>query len=111
MPVIDRDGALIGAVKYVREGNPRTSVVVDGKPFAEESLNEAVARALTCVEPQVNLPLAEQLVRRGFLKVAGVGLLDQDRYVAADQIACSGEDVVRLAVCAEELAVERQDWI
>lgn len=111
MPVVDSDGALIGSVKYVREADPLASVVVDERPFAEKNPNEALARALTPVEPQVDLPVAEQLIRRGFLKVAGAGLMDHDRYVAADQIAYADEDVVRLAARADELAVERQDWM
>lgn len=111
MPVVDSDGVLIGSVKYVREGDPLASVVVTDRPFAEENLNEAFARALTSVEPQVNPQLAAQLIRRGFLKVAGAGLMDHDRYVSADQIAYADEDVVRLAARADQLVVERQQWI
>ena len=111
MPVVDSDGALIGSVKYVREGDPSASVVVTDRPFVEENLNDAFARALTSVEPQVNSQLAEQLIRNGFLKVAGVGLMDHDRYVSADQIAYTDEDVVRLTVKADLLVVERQRWI
>ncbi|WP_020387396.1 hypothetical protein [Kribbella catacumbae] len=111
MPVVDRDGALIGSVKFVREGDPFASVVVNDKPFAEENLNEAFARALTSVEPQVDLPVAEQLIRRGFLKVAGAGLMDHDRYVAADQIAEADEDIVWLSARSDELVIERQRWI
>ncbi|WBQ03388.1 hypothetical protein [Kribbella sp. CA-293567] len=111
MPVIDVDGALIGAVKYVREGDPSASVPDKDKPFAEEDLNEAFARALMSAEPQVDPQLAGRLIQRGFLKVAGAGLMDHDRYVAADQIAGANEDEVRLAARADQLVVERERWI
>jgi hypothetical protein len=111
MPVVDVDGALIGSVKYVREGDPSASVPASDKPFAEEGLNEAFARALMSVEPQVDAELAERLMKRGFLKVAGAGLMDHDRYVAADQIAGADEDEVRLAARADQLVVERERWI
>lgn len=73
MPVVDSEGALIGAVKYVQAGDPLASVAADDKPFAEENLNEAFARALTSVEPQVNSQLAKELIRSGFLRVTGSG--------------------------------------
>jgi hypothetical protein len=111
MPVIDVEGALVGSVKYVRGGDPQVSVVGNDRPFADEPLNEAFARSLTSVEPQVDSALAEQLIRHGFVKVSGAGLMDHDRYVAADQIACADEDVVRLAARADQLIVERQRWI
>jgi hypothetical protein len=111
MPVVDVDGALVGAVKYVQEGDPSASVSIEDSPFAEESLNQAVALALTSVEPQVDPHLAERLIRRGFLKVAGAGLMDHDRYVAMDEIADADEDKVSLRARADQLVVERERWI
>jgi hypothetical protein len=84
MPVVDSAGALIGAVKDVRQGDLLASLVAD--------------------EP----PVAEQLHRSGFLTVEGAGLTNHGWYVAADQIAYADEDVVRLAARADQLAEEHQ---
>ncbi len=111
MPVVDSEGRLIGSVKFMQAGDPAASAVTDDKPFAEESLNQAFARALTAVEPRVTAGLAVELVRQGFLKVAGAGLMDHDRYIAVDQIADVDDDVVRLAARADQVVVERQRWI
>ncbi|WP_432936355.1 PRC-barrel domain-containing protein [Kribbella sp. CA-253562] len=111
MPVVDSEGKLIGSVKLVRTGDPAAAAVADGGPFAEENLNEAFARALTQGEPRVGPAQACRLIREGFLEVAGAGLMDHDRYVAADQIAGVDEDVVQLRVRADQVVVERQHWI
>ena len=62
-------------------------------------------------EPQIGTELAEELIRHGFLKVAGAGLMDHDRYVLSAQIAAVDEDAVRLSSCMEDLAVERENWV
>jgi hypothetical protein len=111
MPVMDSEGQLIGSVKFAQAGDPAASAVTEDKPFVEESLNQAFARALTAVEPRVTPGVAVKLVRQGFLKVAGAGLMDHDRYVAVDQIASADDDVVRLAAKADQVVVERQRWI
>lgn len=109
MPVIDADGRLIGSVKYVRAGDPDTPA--DTQHATDDGLGTAFARALPDVEPQVGVRFAERLVRRGFLKVAGAGLMDHDCYVAADQIARADEDQVHLSATANELVTERQRWV
>ncbi|WP_143465481.1 hypothetical protein [Kribbella sp. ALI-6-A] len=111
MPVVDSEGKLIGSVKLVRTADPVAAAVAGGKPFAEENLNQAFARALTEAEPRVGQAEACRLIREGFLEVTGAGLMDHDRYVAADQIAAVDEDVVQLRVRADQVVVERQHWI
>ena len=104
MPVIDVTGRLIGSVKYVKHG-------VTGLADPDEDLDTGFARALTEREPQIGTELAEQLIRHGFFKVAGAGLMDHDRYVLAGQIAAVDEDAVRLSSSVEELAVEHENWV
>lgn len=110
MPVVDSEGQLIGSVKFARAGDPAASAAGDA-PFAEENLNQAFARALTAVEPQVGAGAAAQLGRQGVLTVAGAGPMEHDRYVALHQIASADEDVVRLNARADQVVVERQRWI
>ncbi len=104
MPVIDVSGRLIGSVKYVKHG-------ATGRADPDEDLDTAFARALSEREPQIGTELAEELIRHGFLKVAGAGLMDHDRYVLSAQIAAVDEDAVRLSSCMEDLAVERENWV
>lgn len=111
MRVVDVDGSLVGSVKYVREGSPSASVVLDDAPFAEDDLNQAFARALTAIEPNVDRQFAERLIQDGFLKVAGSGLLGHNRYVAAGQIAGIDDDSVSLATSVDQLVVESLRWI
>jgi hypothetical protein len=111
MPVLDCDGRLIGSVKFVRVGDPGAPAPSDEKPSAEEGPHLAFARALTATEPQVSPAVAMPLIRQGFVKVAGAGLMDHDRYVGADQIESADEDALRLTTTADQLAVARQHWI
>jgi hypothetical protein len=105
MPVIDATGRLVGSVKYIKRGTPTAD-----RPTADEDLETAFARALTETEPQVDAELAEELVRQGFLKVTGAGLMDNDLYVLPDQIAVADDDAVRLSAAVTELTVEREHW-
>lgn len=109
MPVIDATGRLVGSVKYVKHGPPRPSTVTD--PAADEDLDSGFSRALIESDPQIGADLAERLLHRGFLKVTGAGLMDNDLYVLAGQIAAVDDDSVYLSALVEELAVERERWV
>ncbi len=106
-PVIDVTGRVVGAVRYVKAAAPEAAT---GAPDVDQDLDAAFARALTEREPGIDTEMAEELVHEGFLKVAGNGLMDNDRYILAGQIAIVDDDHVRLAVSADELAVERKTW-
>ncbi|WP_133805796.1 hypothetical protein [Kribbella caucasensis] len=110
MPVIDATGRLVGSVKYIKRGTPTADRPTADRPTADEDLETAFARALTETEPQVDAELAEELVRQGFLKVTGAGLMDNDLYVLPDQIAVADDDAVRLSAAVTELTVEREHW-
>ena len=45
------------------------------------------------------------------LQVAGAGLMDNDCYVSAEQIAVTDEDQVALLVTARELTIDDGRWI
>ncbi|MFC0623293.1 hypothetical protein [Kribbella deserti] len=107
MAVVDATGAVLGKVEYVKLGDPG-AVTTEGQVSPDgDGLFAAFARALTGVEPQVARQTAERLIRTGFCKVDGKGLLDRDLYVAADQIAYVEEDHVRLAVTSDDVPAER----
>ncbi len=107
MPVIDATGAHLGKVEYVRMGDPEAVTTRGQRPAPEgDGLFAAFARTISGAEPEVAQQRAEHLVRLGFFKVDGRGLLDRDFYAASDQIDYIGQDHVRLAVAAAELATE-----
>lgn len=109
MSVLDREGRVIGSVKFVRAGDPDLEGLADRAPV-DDDLDAAFARALAEVEPEAGAAFAEQLIRQGFLKVTGRGPMDHDRYVCADQIAGTDDDTVQLAAPAGDLVVERENW-
>jgi len=74
MLVIDLTGRLIGSVKYVKHAAPGAAPITD-RPNADEDLDTAFARALTKADPHIGTQFAAELVRQGFVKVAG-----QDRW-------------------------------
>jgi hypothetical protein len=57
-------------------------------------------------EPDLPAPLAERLLRTGFLKIDNKGLFKHDLYVAADQIDDVSDDTVFLATTKDNLAKE-----
>jgi hypothetical protein len=109
MLVIDVTGRLIGSVKYVKHAAPGVAPITD-RPNADEDLDTAFARALTEADPHIGTQLAEELVRQGFVKVAGAGPMDNDLYVLAGQIAEADEDTVHLSVSVGELTIESERW-
>lgn len=106
MLVIDVTGRLIGSVKYVRYAAPGAAPITD-QPNADEDLDTAFARVLTEADPHIGTEFAEEMVRQGFVKVAGAGPMDHDLYVLAGQIAKADEDTVHLSVSVGELTIER----
>ena len=108
MPVIDANGTLVGTVKYVKPAAPAAAPIGPASP--DDELDTAFARALTEIEPQVGADLGGRLVQEGFLKVTGAGLMDNDCYVLAGQIAVADDDSVHLSASVEDLTVEQERW-
>jgi hypothetical protein len=57
-------------------------------------------------EPDVPEPLRSRLLRSGYIKIDGPGLLDTDRYVASDRVRDVSGERVHLSVRKNELAKE-----
>jgi len=62
--------------------------------------------SLEVEKPQLPPPLAERLLRTGFLKVDRKGLFRRDVYAGADQIAKVDNGTVHLAVDQDMLPAE-----
>jgi hypothetical protein len=86
MPVIDANGKLVGTVKHIHAPT--------------QAAQSADARTdLADATPQT------------LLRMTGAGLMDNDSYIQADQIASSDEDRVVLSVTAKDLRTEDGRWI
>jgi hypothetical protein len=106
MTVVDNAGAQVGKVELVKMGDPE-SITTEGQRVGEsEGVVRALADSIFGSEPDVPGPLAARLLRMGYVKVDGKGLLEADRYVASDQIAGVDGDTVRLTVSKDELTRE-----
>jgi hypothetical protein len=106
MTVVDTTGAEVGKVELVKMGDPE-AVTPAGQDVGEsEGVVRALADSIFGSEPDVPGPLAARLLRMGYLKVDGKGLLEADRYVASDQIAGVADGTVRLSVPKEQLTKE-----
>lgn len=106
MRVLDSAGEQLGTVEDVRPPDPRpftSDLQVKGDV---DTFLDHLVQGVSGPEPDVPPDRAAELVRLGYLKVDGDGLLDTDRYVAADQIADIADGVVRLAVARNRLATE-----
>lgn len=106
MKVVDATGEEVGEVEYVQMGDPGT-VTTAGNEYQEPGFIRGVARSIFGDEPDVPEPLRSQLLRSGFIKVDGPGLLDHDRYVRGDQIRSVADDTVTLAINKARMIEER----
>jgi hypothetical protein len=107
MKVIDLNGDDLGKVEYIQMGDPQAATT-EGNDLPEPGLlgRVAIAFAGDEREPEVHEPLRSQLLRIGFIKVDGGGLLAEDRYVRSDQIARVSGDTVTLSISKHRLAKE-----
>lgn len=84
MPVVDVTGRRVGTIKSVHATLPSAQ--------------------------KRDVGIHHQLAPR-LLRVAGAGLMDNDCYVSAEQIAVADEDQVVLLVTARELTIDDGRWI
>lgn len=105
MPVVDRAGRDVGRVEFVKMGDPE-AVTSQGQTGRSEALGGLVRR-IVGGEPDAPDQAAEKLLRVGYVKVDGSGVLDGDVYVAADQIAAVVDGRVVLSVDRDGLTSER----
>jgi hypothetical protein len=105
MRVVDSTGADVGTAEMVKLGDPE-AVTPQGQTAGTSGLMDSMAQAFGGGEPRVPDELAARMLRVGFVKVDGPGLLDRDRYVPADQVASVVDGVVHLTVAREALVRE-----
>jgi hypothetical protein len=106
MRVVDRRGEDVGTVEAVRMGDPEAVTPRGQDVGARSGLIEDVGAAFAGNDPPVPPEIAERLLRIGYVKIDGKGILDRDFYVLADQVTGVAGDVVRLSVDREELVRE-----
>jgi hypothetical protein len=107
MHVIDAAGEDIGRVEMVQMGDPQAATTAGNEDRPAAGPIEQVARVFGDErEPDVPEPLRSRMVRSGYLKVDGPGLLDTDRYVPASKVRSVADDRVMLSVRKEVIAKE-----
>jgi hypothetical protein len=99
MRVVDAAGNEVGEVAVVKMGDPE-AVTTQGQVM---DLDEPL---LEVEKPNLPRPLAERLLRIGFIKVDRKGLFRRDAYVGADQIAKVDSGTVHLGVDQDALLTE-----
>ena len=109
MTVVDLAGEKGGKVEYVQFGDPEAATT-EGNDL-ERPGGGFIGEAAMSVfgderEPDVDEPLRTQLLRYGFIKVDGPGLLAKDRYVRADLVGNVSDDIVTLKVSRDQLPRE-----
>jgi hypothetical protein len=100
MSVVDLAGEPVGTVEIVKAGDPEAATSQDQEAGG---LVAEAKRTFRSGEPRVPAELASQLVRIGYVKVGGRGILGRDVYVAAAQVKDVVDDVVHLGVSQTEL--------
>ncbi|MEV0287032.1 MULTISPECIES: hypothetical protein [unclassified Kribbella] len=104
MRVIDQAGSELGRVEFVKMGDA-DAVTTAGQQgeHQEGGLVGVLGRLIGGREPDVPEPLAARLLRTGFVKVDGKGLMGRDLYVTADQIDRVDGEAVHLNVTQQAL--------
>ena len=108
MRVLDSSGDELGTVESVKMGDP--GVVTEEGQDVDTENNRGLLGAVVEVFQGDRLPpqVTAQLLRTGFVKVDGKGLLASDFYVGVDGIdEVAGDDVVRLSPSAARYEPDR----
>lgn len=105
MKVVDAAGQEIGAVEYVKFGEPGAATT-RGTETEPSELVGKIAETLVGEAPEMPQPLRDRLIRSGYIRIDGPDLFDTDRFVGASRIASVEDDVVRLSVTKEQLPEE-----
>ena len=106
MHVVDAAGEDIGRVDFVQMGDPQASTTAGNEDVRSSPLDAVAAAFGRESEPDVPEPLRSRLVRSGYIKVDGPGLMATDRYVPSDYVHDVTGDRVQLSVRKEDVAKE-----
>ena len=106
MRVIDASGNDIGSVQGLKMGDPEAITVAGNEPTVSAGY---VPLSGDADEPQVPEPIRSDLLRGGYVKVDGPGIMDTDRYLRADVIERVEGNKVYLRLTKDRLAVESGD--
>lgn len=106
MTVRDATGEELGTVERVKMGNPDTATTRGSTNQRDTPLVDIVASAFGAGD-DVPEPKRSQLLRYGFIRIDGAGLMDSDRFVRADKIKQVAGDTVMLAVSKDQLLTEQ----
>ena len=108
MHVRDAADQDVGEVEMVQMGDAMAATTEGNEEQRPHDALEYVAESLGAErEPDVPEPLRSRLVRSGFIKVDGPGLLQTDRYVSSEYVRSVDRDTVRLSVRKQDLVRER----
>lgn len=94
--VVDSEGARVGTVSAVKMGDP-DAVTAEGQQ-ARRGFVEGVVDTFIGAEPDVPPQRAEELLRKGYVKIDARGFLARDLYAGEDEVQDADEDRVRLSV-------------
>ncbi len=108
MKVVDADGVEVGSVEEMSMSDPG-AVTIEGEDVRPTGgILGNVVRVFTGDnrEPVVPEPMRTRLIRIGYIKLTGSGILTHERYVRGDCIARVADGRVELSVRKEQLASE-----
>ena len=106
MRVIDANGEDIGYVAHFKMGDPEALTTAGNEPTVSAGY---IPLSSDADEPEVPEPIRSDLLRVGYIKVDGKGLLDYDRYLRADVVERIDGEKVYLRLPKERLAGESGD--
>jgi hypothetical protein len=104
MRVVDHHGEEVGTVTMVQMGDPQASTA-EGQG-GDGGYAQAVTHFFRDPEPDVPRQFAEQLLRRGYLKIDCSGVFSGEAYAPADEVAAIEGSTVRLRTARESLIKE-----
>lgn len=103
MKVFDGSGDEIGKVDLVRMGDPSAATTSDNRATGSGDVLTDLGAAVFGTDTTLPEPVADRLIRSGFVRVDGKGWIDTDRFVHAEEIATVTNDTVTLNVPKERL--------
>lgn len=106
MTVLDSAGIEVGTVRMVKMADPQAVTSQGQTQPADRGLWGAAERAFGEAEPDVPAPVAERLLRTGYIKVDANGLMARDLYVPAEDISTVHNGMVRIRAGRDELIEE-----